>query len=348
MPKKGPQVTLTTEMEPKHTWVKDLLALDGLEVEGIYLVRERFNGITKNGDPYVGLTLGDKTGEVEARLWGCPHDRLPFASKDKVIWVRAEVSKYKERPQLKVVEVAPREQPDISIFLDRSSLDPDKMLSELRGSLSSMQSEPLTQLAKAFFEDTELVAQFKEAPGAKAFHHSYLGGLLEHTLSVVQLADLITKAYPFLDRDLLLISALLHDVGKVRELKWWPYSIEYTDEGRLLGHILLGVDILNQLLAKIPEFPPTLKLTISHIILSHHGELEFGSPKRPKTLEAIALNLIDDLDAKLSGVKRFMEQDNKEGNWTEYNRMLSRFFLKNPFILETGITPSEMLEEERR
>ncbi|MFN3535101.1 MAG: HD domain-containing protein, partial [Desulfatiglandales bacterium] len=143
------------------------------------------------------------------------------------------------------------------------------------------------------------------------------------------------------DRDLLLVAALLHDVGKVRELKWRPYSIDYTDEGRLIGHIVLGIQILGDLLKKIPDFPETLHTTLQHIILSHHGQLEFGSPKRPKTLEAVALNLIDDLDAKLNGIKSFIEGDTTEGHWTEYNRLLSRFFLKGPLV--RGDVPNEMI-----
>lgn len=316
----------------EHTWVKDLLGLDGLEVEGTYLIKERYNGITKNGDPYVALTLGDKTGDVEAKLWGCGPEKLPFATRDRLIWVRAEVSKFKERPQLRVVEVAPKESADVSIFLDKAERDPEEMFIELKEALSHISSKHLRDLLGAFFEDDELIFLFKEAPGAKGFHHSYLCGLLEHTLSVVRLADLMCGIYPFLDRDLLLVSALLHDIGKVRELRWRPYSIDYTDEGRLLGHILLGTEIVDGLLKRVPEFPPGLRTTLKHIILSHHGEMEFGSPKRPKTLEAIALNLVDDLDAKLCGVKRFMDQDQREGDWTEYNRLLGRFFLKNALM----------------
>ena len=175
---------------------------------------------------------------------------------------------------------------------------------------------------------------FKRAPAAKNFHHNYLGGLLEHTLSVCQMCQRVREHYGELDGDILIAGAFLHDIGKIRELKF-DYQIDYTDEGRLIGHVMLGVTLLDEKLEHVKDFPKELALRMKHLVLSHHGQYEFGSPKRPKFLEAFALHLIDDLDAKMNGLGRYMEKDLQEGAWTDYNRMFDRYFLKGS-ILSNG------------
>jgi len=331
----------------EHIWIKDLPAHQGSLIEGIYLVKERTHGITKTGDPYVGLLLGDKTGEVDAKLWGCSPDKLGFATKDNLVWVRSEVSMYKDKPQLKVIELAPKDidRIDSSIFLDCSKRDPEEMFLELKHKLSVIKGPYLRALVEEFFKDGQLVKDLKEAPGSKALHHSYLGGLLEHTLQVVNLAEIVADLYPFLDKELLLTCSFLHDLGKLKELTWRPFSIAYTDEGRLLGHIVLGAEMVDQKIRLINNFPEGLKITIKHIILSHHGSLEFGSPKRPKNLEAIALNLIDDMDAKLNAVKGFLEKDPLQGRWTEYHRLFERFFLKLPLYETNNLQGDDLTQD---
>jgi 3'-5' exoribonuclease len=175
--------------------------------------------------------------------------------------------------------------------------------------------------------DQQFSFLLRKAPAAKRFHHSYLGGLLEHTLSVCQMARQVAEHYPQLDRDLLLTAAFLHDIGKMRELKF-DLKIDYTDEGRLIGHVVLSTIMVDERLREIKNFPQELAIRLKHLILSHHGNYEFGSPKRPKFLEAFALHLIDDLDAKINGLGRFMERDRKEGVWTDFNQMFERYFLK--------------------
>ncbi len=171
------------------------------------------------------------------------------------------------------------------------------------------------------------MTHFKRSPAAKNFHHGYLGGLLEHTLGVCKLARAVADMYPLLDADLLVFGAFVHDIGKIHELRSHPV-IDYTDEGRLIGHLVLGVRMVEEKIRTIKTFPADLELKIKHLILSHHGEYEFGSPKRPKFLEAFALHLVDDLDAKINGLARFIEQDRGEGSWTEFNRLFARYLLK--------------------
>jgi 3'-5' exoribonuclease len=191
------------------------------------------------------------------------------------------------------------------------------------------------------------MANFRRAPAAKHFHHSYLGGLLEHTLSVSELMVAVTDHYKELDRDLLLASAFLHDIGKTREFIFERH-IDYSNEGRLLGHITLGVMMVEDNLSGIKDFPEDLALKLKHLILSHHGEFEFGSPKRPKILEAFALHLVDDLDAKMAGLGRFMKKDSQEGPWTDFNRLYGRYFLKGEIPSSDEVRGKGIAEDDRQ
>jgi 3'-5' exoribonuclease len=186
----------------------------------------------------------------------------------------------------------------------------------------------LRALLQAFLDDPAFLAAYSRAPAAKAMHHVYLGGLLEHSLAVAALADDICLRYPGLNRDLLVAGALLHDVGKISELRY-VRSFEYTDVGKLLGHIVIGVELVEEKLRTLPGFPMELAILLKHLLLSHHGQYEFGSPKRPKTLEAVILNFIDDLDSKINGVRTHLEKEpDSESAWTQYHRLYDRYFFK--------------------
>ncbi|NOQ42052.1 MAG: HD domain-containing protein, partial [Desulfuromusa sp.] len=181
---------------------------------------------------------------------------------------------------------------------------------------------------RAFFYDPEFFARYSKAPAAKAMHHAFLGGLLEHSLAVVALAGDVAVRYPQVDRDLLICGALLHDVGKVSELSY-QRSFDYTDEGKLLGHIVIGVQMVEDRIRQLADFPTELSMLIKHLLLSHHGQYDFGSPKRPKFLEAVILNFIDDLDSKINGVQTHIDKEpDREGNWTSYHRLYDRYFYK--------------------
>jgi 3'-5' exoribonuclease len=307
-------------------WVGDLKEND--HVRGFYLVKVKRLGTTRKGDPFLSLVLADRTGEVEARVWEDAEAASRRFGEGDVVTVEGRAGSYRNVVQLvlsRVDKAGPVEDP--SLFLEASPLEPREMMGELRRLLGTLENPQLKRLVERFLSDRAFSERFQKAPAAKNFHHGYLGGLLEHTLSVCRLAAAVAEHYPELDRDLLLCGAFLHDVGKVLEYTYTT-RIDYTDEGRLLGHLTLGTTMLDEKLAGLRRFPPELAVRLKHLILSHHGELAFGSPKRPKFLEAFALHLVDDLDAKMNGLRRFMDRDRKEGAWTEFNRLFERYFLK--------------------
>jgi 3'-5' exoribonuclease len=331
------------EEKRDHLWVKEIK--NEQRVDGLYLVKVKRLGATKRGDPFLSLTLADRTGEIEARVWDRVQELSPLFREGDVVGVEGHAGLYQEQVQLTLSNLRPSAEPgDPHLFLESSARDVTEMMTSLRHLLKGIRNPPLKSLVDNFFTDHSFVSLFKLAPAAKNFHHSYLGGLLEHTLSVCDLVGPVTDHYPDLNRDLLLAGAFLHDVGKVRELTF-ERRIDYTDEGRLLGHIVLGLAMVDEKLAGLKGFPRETALRLKHLISSHHGEYAFGSPKRPKFLEAFALHLIDDLDAKMNGISRFMERDRLEGNWTDFSRLFERYFLKG----KTGITEekTEDLPAER-
>jgi len=309
-----------------HIWVNEIREED--EIYGSYLVRTKRLGMTRNGDPFLSLTLADRSGEIEAKVWERANELSALFDEGDVIEVAGRANSYRGQLQvtlsgLKVV----KEVPDISLFLEKSSKSISEMMGSLREILGEITDSHMRALVEKFLSDRHFMSLFKKAPAAKNFHHNYIGGLLEHTLSVCQLARMVADHYPELDRNLLLTGAFLHDIGKVKELQF-ERQIDYTDEGRLLGHLVSGVSMVKQKLGALKNFPTEISLRLEHLILSHHGTHEFGSPKRPKFLEAFALHLIDDLDAKVNGLGRFIEKDTQKGDWTDFNRLFERYFLK--------------------
>ena len=314
----------------RHLWIKDITNED--RVRGSYLVRQKTLGTTRKGDPFISLTLADRTGEVDGKIWNDAEQLYSLFEEGDVCVVEGKAGSYRGNIQITVSGItAQKEAADPSIFQESAPVDLSEMMKSLRGILRGVKNGHLKRLIERFLGDQRFVSQFQRAPAAKGFHHNYLGGLLEHTLSVCQMSKVVAEHYTQLDGDLLLTAAFLHDVGKIRELRVPPH-IDYTDEGRLVGHLVLGTGMLDEKLGEIKGFPPELAIRLKHLILSHHGQYEFGSPKVPKFLEAIALNLIDDLDAKINGLNRFMERDRKEGSWTEFNRLLERYFLKGEIL----------------
>ncbi len=330
-----------------HPWVEELKEND--LVRGDYLVKFKRLGITRRGDPYLSMTLADRTGEVEARVWEGAEDVGGMFAEGDIVSVEGKAGSYRNEVQLILSRVEKSEAvSDPSIFLESTRHDVKGMTAELRELLGTMEDPHLRRLSDRFLSDPEFATDFRRAPAAKSFHHAYLGGLLEHTLSVCRLSAAVSGHYPDLDRDLLLCGAFLHDIGKVREYTYSTY-IDYTDEGRLMGHLVLGAAMLEQRLSGIKGFPRSLALRLKHLILSHHGEFDFGSPKRPKFLEAFALHLVDDLDAKMSGLDRFMSRDRREGSWTEFNRLFERYFLKGPIQdRDPASRALEPAEEDKR
>ncbi len=318
---------------PFHLWVKDIKVDD--QVRGLYLAKMKRVGLTKKGDPFLSITLADRTGEIEARVWERAEKVASIFVEGDILNVEGYASSYRDQIQVTLSGVTVTEDgADSSLFLETTPKDVTKLMASLRAMAREMDNAHLKALVERFLTDPRFVSRFKKAPAAKTFHHSYLGGLLEHTHSVCEMSQSVAAHYPELDKDLLLAGAFLHDIGKIKEFKF-DRVIDYTDEGRLLGHLILGVAMVDEKLAAMENFPQDLSRRLKHLVLSHHGQYEFGSPKRPKFLEAFALHLIDDLDAKMNGLSRFMERDRQEGAWTDFNRLFERYFLKQ------GISPDQ-------
>lgn len=329
-----------------HIWVEDIQ--ENTKVTGLYLAKVKRTAVTKKGDPYLTITLGDRTGEVEARVW----DRVDvFSSLFKegdILDIVGNASTYRKRIQLTLTDLkVPEDEGDPSLFLESTTYDVNEMLGALRTIFREMHDGPLKELVNRFLSDRQFISLFKKAPAAKNFHHNYIGGLLEHTLSVCQMSRNLSGHYGQLDGDLLLTGAFLHDIGKVQEMKY-DRQIDYTDEGRLLGHLVLGVTMVEEKILAINNFPREQDNLVKHLILSHHGQFEFGSPKRPKFLEAFALHLIDDMDAKMNGIGRFMAHDRQDGAWTDFNRLFERYFLKSKVSNTGGPDNAQSSLEDRQ
>jgi len=300
----------------KDIYVSDLMGFDeGKLFDGFFLVLTRQQRTTKQGKPYLHLTLGDKTGPIEARVWelGDPRIAKDFNRGD-MVKVRGSISRYEDRAQMKVDQLrkAQAGEADKVDMLPATSQDVGALWRQLEASVESLANADLKRLLHALLADTELAQAYREAPAARQLHHAWLGGLLEHVVSLLGLADRVAAHYPMLDRDLLVTGVILHDIGKIRELEW-ETGFDYTVEGVLLGHIQMGVDLVEKTIAALPGFPDRLRTLVLHMILSHHGKLEFGSPKLPMIPEALALNFVDDLDAKMQAVAQEFEKSAREG-----------------------------------
>ncbi|WP_155877669.1 HD domain-containing protein [Desulfuromonas sp. AOP6] len=315
-------------------------------VDSPFLVRDKVMAMAKNGKPYMTLKLVDRTGEVEGRVWDRVDEFNDLFGKDDFIRVKGKASVYLGKMQLVVQEIERLDEDKISLadFLPVSARDAQVMAAELRQKVDSLRNPHLQALLKAFLDDVAFLQAYCKAPAAKSMHHVYLGGLLEHSLAVADLADDICRRYPDLDRDLLVAGALLHDIGKVEELRY-VRTFDYTDEGKLLGHIVMGVEMIDEKLRGLENFPRPLALLLKHLLLSHHGQYEYGSPKRPKTMEAVVLNFIDDLDAKINGVRTHIEKEpDSDSAWTSYHRLYDRYFFK-PQGLSESVNSSDELQE---
>ncbi|MGC8684910.1 MAG: 3'-5' exoribonuclease YhaM family protein [bacterium] len=316
----------------KKTMISELR--EGMVVDSTFLIKEKTFGTGKTGKDYLTLIIGDKSGEIEARVWDNAKDIDSMINVNNIVQIRGRVNNYRGKLQISIDEIRwiDRASVDLSDYVVTSVRRPDDMLYELKMLMSTIDNEYLKKLVDLFFSDEEMVNLFKTSSAAKSIHHAYVGGLLEHTLNVVKLCDMIVSLYEGVDRSLLLTSALFHDIGKIRELGG-ELTTEYTDEGRLIGHIVIGAEIVDKLASRIKDFPPDLILLLKHNILSHHGELEYGSPKRPKTLEAIILHYVEDMDSKVAGIKSLIKKEaNVESDWTSYHTSYDRYFYKKHFL----------------
>ncbi|MBI1995972.1 MAG: HD domain-containing protein [Deltaproteobacteria bacterium] len=311
--------------------MKSLYAADIHEnqlVDSLFLVSSKNHGVTKGGNSYLVLKLLDRSGEIEGRVWDRADDLGRGFDRNDFVRVRGQATLYQGKVQIRVQDVMRVEEKNIAAedFLPKSPFDPDVMLGELQTILRGMKNPHLLALAEACFADQELMDLIKRAPGAKTIHHPYLSGLLEHTLSLLKLILRVVENYQGIDVDLLLTGGFLHDIGKVYEFSF-ERAVEYTDAGQLLGHLVMEVEMVNKKIATIPDFPDELAMLVKHLLVSHHGAYEFGSPKLPQTVEAIMLHALDDLDGKIQAVQNLPEKE-PGSKWTVFHRAYGRSFYR--------------------
>jgi 3'-5' exoribonuclease len=334
----------------KDIYVADLAAFDESRIfDAFFLVLTKQQRMTKSNKPYLNLILGDKTGQVEGRIWDLTDSRIAkdFERGD-LVKIRGTAARFDDRLQLKIDHLrrATMGEIDKSDLLPCTTCDVDELWQKLLAFVESFTDPNLKLLLNTLLADSGLAQAYREAPAAKQLHHAWLGGLLEHVVSLLALADRVAPNYPILHRDLLLTGVVLHDIGKVRELTW-DIGFEYSVEGVLLGHIQMGMELVGKTIDRLPAFPPRLKTLVLHLILSHHGKLEFGSPKLPMIPEALVLNFIDDLDAKMQAVASEFERSSREGKgadeltgriWALDQRQMlnTREWLKRDAKPETG------------
>jgi 3'-5' exoribonuclease len=297
----------------------------------------------KTGEPYLTLTLGDRTGEIDARMWDNAAEVMDTFERDDFLKVRGLLQVHQGRLQLTVHKLLkqPLDSVDQTDFFPASTRNIEEMFNELKATVAGIESGPLRALLESFITDPEIARMYKTAPAAKNVHHAFLGGLLEHVLSMCSVAKLLGVHYRDVDMDLLLTGVILHDIGKIHELTY-DRSFGYSTEGQLLGHIAIGMRMIDDKIRAIPEFPERLRTLLQHMILSHHGALEFGSPKVPLFPEALLLHHIDNMDSKMECMRSFIERDRLvDGCWTTYVSSLDRSVLKKRKFLEEPVQAPE-------
>lgn len=307
--------------QPKRAAISDLTS--GTTTEGIYLLSASEARTTKAGKPYFKLKLSDRTGSVDCMVWDA-EIMDPAVSKGELVEIVARVSEYQGKPQLEAskISLAPPGAASAQDFLPSTYRDVEELKGFLQFHIDSVKDRDFGALLQAIFGDPGFLEAFAAAPAAKLYHHAYLGGLLEHTVAVVEMCEFVGQQYGRIDRDLLLTAALLHDVGKTQELTF-DTSIDFTDAGRFLGHVIQGVTFISDKVADLDDFPKTKLQQLLHCVVSHHGELEWGSPKRPKTIEALILHHVDNLDAKVKGFLEIVDGSRK-APWTDLRNLFRR------------------------
>jgi len=290
----------------------------------------------KTGEPYLALTLGDRSGHIEAKMWDNVDEVLEAFEQDDFLKVKGLINKYKNRFQLTVHKLRRLQESevDFSDYLPKTAKDIGELWQTLAGFVAGFQNPYLKALVEAFMADPEIAEAYRNAPAAKTLHHAYIGGLLDHVVSLFKSCDLMCRNYPQVNRDLLLTGAFLHDIGKIHELTY-NRSFSYTTQGQLLGHMVIELEMLQAKTAGIPGFPDEMRTLVEHMIISHHGQYEFGSPKLPMFPEALMLHYLDDLDSKMEAMRAHFEREAlNDSPWTSYNASLGRPLLNIAKFLE--------------
>lgn len=297
---------------------------EGMHVSDVYLCKSKQIALTKAGKEYGNLILQDKTGTIDSKIWDLGSPGVGNFEAMDYVYVDADVTVFQNVNQLNIKRIRKADEGEYvpGDYLPVSSKDIGKMYEELVGYIRSVKNPYLNQLASSYFiEDKVFAKDFQFHSAAKSVHHGFVGGLLEHTLSVVKLCDFFAGHYPGINRDLLLTAAMFHDIGKTKELSVFPEN-DYTDDGQLLGHIVMGTEMIGERIRTIPGFPAKLATELKHCILAHHGELEYGSPKKPALIEALALNFADNADAKMETMLEILHGAGDNQGWLGYSRLM--------------------------
>jgi len=322
----------------KEPMVGDLAGRENQSITGYFVAGSKQVRAKKDGTRYFAVTLGDRSGNIEARVWDAA-DAGDFEP-GEVVKVRGQVCRYNEKLQINIDKIrrAAANEYQLGDFVPQSERNIDQMWAELEACVAGFTDPHLQALLQSFLRDPEIAAALRQAPAAKGMHHAWIGGLLEHILSLLGICDLAAGHYAGINRDLLLTGVILHDIGKLRELRWGT-SFDYTIEGQLLGHITIGLGMIEARIAAIPDFPPAKRILVEHLVLSHHGKYEFGSPKLPMIPEAILLHYLDDLDAKMQTVQVEFARSEAGGrssaDLTDWVRSLERPLLNTQAYLRS-------------
>lgn len=307
--------------------VKDLKEKDS--VHSVFLVKEKNMGVGKTGKPFMSIVIGDNTGNIDGRIWDQVEDLNKEFDTGDIVLIKGNVQVFQNRKQVVISKISRQEFNSYSLsdFVLSSAKSPEDMFAELMIYAKEIQNEPLKMLVLSVLEDPEIKPMLFRAPAAKSIHHAWYGGLLEHILSIIKILKNLAGHYSFLNRDLLYFGAIFHDIGKLWELEY-QHNFAYTSRGRLIGHMEIACELVDKKSSRIMGFPSDLKDICKHIILSHHGKLEYGSPKRPKFIEAFLVAFIDDLDSKMSTLNSFFNSERSSGEeWSRYNDLFERYFL---------------------
>ncbi len=327
----------------KSAYVADLQA--DQSVTSFFLVCDKEIRTGSTGRAYLRLELGDRTGTIEARMWEKFEDLVATFDRDHFVKVQGRIEEYRGRSQIIVdrIRLAPDSEIDPADFFPHTAEDVEALHGELRAHVSGMSDPWLRRLLQSVLDDPGISARLKRAPAAKTMHHAWLGGLIEHVAGLCRLCKLVAGHYPETNLDLLLAGAILHDIGKIEELSY-DRSLGYTEPGQLLGHIVQGLAIVGRKMDAIPGFPPPLRSLVEHLIVSHHGRHEFGSPKLPAFREALLLHYLDDLDSKMAAVRTSLAANTGEGYWTAFNHALQRRILRVDQFLkaEAAAAPQQL------
>jgi len=319
----------------KDFYISDCVQQENKIVTSSFVVVEKQIKHKKTGEPYLALTLGDRSGQLEAKMWDNVEEVLDAFEQDDFLKIKGLINKYKNRFQLTIHKLRKLGESEIDFadYLPKTTKDVDELWRTLTNFVSSFQNPHLKSLLQAFMADPEIAAAYRNAPAAKTLHHAYIGGLLDHVVSLFRSCDLMCQNYPQINRDLLLTGAFLHDIGKIHELTY-NRSFSYTTKGQLLGHMIIELEMLQAKLALQPNFPDELKTMIEHLIISHHGQYDFGSPKLPMFPEALMLHYLDDLDSKMEAMRaQFEREAGLDTPWTSYNSSLGRPLLNTEKFL---------------